>query len=97
MKLTDEDFDHAFKAWSHIINKLDKTDIQALSTAIRTAMSPTFVGDKVRYVGHHYDSGFQFGDIVVVTGVYQNSISARKEGSEMGYYVSNSDYVGYLS
>jgi hypothetical protein len=97
VKLTSENFDHALKAWSHIINKLDKTDIQAISTAVRTAMAPAYIGDKVRYVGHPNDSGFEFGDIVIVTGVYQNSISARKEGCEIGYYVSNSDYVGYLS
>lgn len=97
MKLTSDDFDQALTAWSHILNKLDKTDIQALSTAIRTAMAPTYIGDKVRYVGHSDDSGFEFGDVVTVTGVYQNSISAKKEGSEMGYYISKSDYVGYLS
>ena len=96
MKLTTDEFDAALSTWSHIINKLDKTDIQALSTAIRTAMAKTYVGDRVRYIGHYDDSGFEFGDVVIVTGVYQNSISAKRDGCDMGYYISNSDYVGYL-
>lgn len=96
MKLTTDEFEAALTSWSHIINKLDKTDIQALSTAIRTAMAPTYVGDTVRYIGHCNDSGFEFGDVVIVTGVYQNSISAKKDGCVMGYYISKSDYVGHL-
>lgn len=96
MEFTTYEFDHAFTAWAHIINKLDKTDLQALSTACRTAFSTVHVGDKVRFIGHEDDSGFKFGDVVRVTGVYPNSISAAREGMEMGYYISKGDYIGFL-
>jgi hypothetical protein len=96
MKLTSDDFGYAIRSWSHIVNKLDKTDLQALSTAIRTAFAKTYVGDKVRYIGDEYDSGFKFGDIVTVTGVFDRSISAVKDGCTVGYFISSGDYIGYL-
>ena len=51
-------------------------------------------GANIRYTGAPENSGFETGEICVVTAVYESSIGARAvNGTNMpSYYISNGDY-----